>query len=74
MAPPIQLLTSAEVILTERELEIYIGLGEGKSPKELGAELFISPKTISSHRCNIMEKMGFKNIYQLMHHAIKSKE
>lgn len=68
----INLLTHAENVLTERELEVYIGLGQGKSPTQIGKELFISSKTISTHRGNIMRKMGFKNTYELMYHSIKS--
>jgi len=64
-------LTHAEHILTDRELQVYTLFGQGKAPTEIGKALFLSPKTISTHRNNILNKMGFKNTYDLMYHAIK---
>jgi len=60
----------AEKVLTEREFEIYKLFGEGKKPKEIAKILFLSPKTISTHRNNLVKKMGFKSTYDLMHHSI----
>jgi DNA-binding NarL/FixJ family response regulator len=43
--------------LSEREFEIMIKLAGGKSLQEIGNELFISVKTVSTYRSRIMEKM-----------------
>ncbi|MBT3384898.1 MAG: response regulator transcription factor [Prolixibacteraceae bacterium] len=44
-------------ILSKREFEIMIKLANGKSLLEIGNELFISNKTVSTYRTRIMEKM-----------------
>lgn len=50
-------------ILSAREFEIMIHLANGKSLLEIGNELFISNKTVSTYRSRIMEKMELsKNI------------
>lgn len=68
--PFIKPLTCAEQVLTERQLEVYLLYGQGKGPTEIGKILFLSRKTISSHRDNIVRKMGFKSTYELTYHAI----
>jgi DNA-binding CsgD family transcriptional regulator len=44
--------------LTERELEVLRLLATGQSNREIGAELFIAPKTASVHVSNILAKLG----------------
>jgi two-component system invasion response regulator UvrY len=44
-------------ILSDREFEIMLKLANGKSLQEIGNELFISVKTVSTYRSRIMEKM-----------------
>jgi DNA-binding CsgD family transcriptional regulator len=44
--------------LTGRELEVLELLAAGQSNKEIGAELFIAPKTASVHVSNILAKLG----------------
>jgi len=44
--------------LTEREREVLTLLASGHSNKEIGTELFISPKTVSVHVSNILGKLG----------------
>jgi DNA-binding CsgD family transcriptional regulator len=44
--------------LTEREREVLVLLASGQSNKEIGTELFISPKTVSVHVSNILAKLG----------------
>ena len=57
--------------LSERELEIMLMLGNGKKPKEIGKELFISHKTVSSYRGRIKEKMGFTKTSELIKYCIQ---
>lgn len=47
--------------LTKRELEILELIVSGKSNKMVADDLFISEKTVSVHRYNLMKKMGAKN-------------
>lgn len=44
--------------LTPREYEVANLLVQGMNPDEIGAALFISPKTVRVHRTNIMHKLG----------------
>ena len=44
--------------LTDREREVLRLLSRGMSNREIGAELFITPKTASVHVSNILAKLG----------------
>ncbi len=44
--------------LTEREREVLSLIARGKSNREIGTELFITPKTASVHVSNILGKLG----------------
>jgi DNA-binding NarL/FixJ family response regulator len=44
--------------LTDREREVLSLLARGLSNREIGAELFITPKTASVHVSNILAKLG----------------
>jgi len=59
--------------LSLREREIFKLLADGKSIKKIGFDLFISPKTVESHKYNIMAKLGVQNITELTKIAIKQK-
>ena len=50
--------TSPLAALTEREREVLSLLARGMSNREIGAELFITPKTASVHVSNILGKLG----------------
>lgn len=47
--------------LTYREFHIFSLLSQGSSVNDIAKKLNLSPKTISSHKSRIMEKMAFKN-------------
>jgi two-component system response regulator NreC len=57
--------------LTEREREVFYLLAEGKSPVETAAALFISPKTVHTHRQHIMEKLGLRTTTELIRLALR---
>jgi len=59
--------------LSDREYQVMCMIASGKTVKEIGAELNLSVKTISTHRTRILRKMGMKNNAQLTHYAIKYK-
>jgi DNA-binding NarL/FixJ family response regulator len=50
--------TSPLAALTDREREVLSLLTRGMSNREIGAELFITPKTASVHVSNILGKLG----------------
>jgi two-component system nitrate/nitrite response regulator NarL len=58
--------------ISEREREIVILIAEGFSSKEIAEKLFISPRTVETHRKNIMAKMGFQGVADLVRYAFKS--
>jgi DNA-binding NarL/FixJ family response regulator len=57
--------------LTDRELQILTLIASGKTLTQIARELNLSVKTVSTHRSNILRKMGFSNNAQLIHYAIK---
>ncbi|MCA1794537.1 MAG: response regulator transcription factor [Desulfobacteraceae bacterium] len=57
--------------LTVREKEIFALLADGLIPKEIADRLCISPKTIESHKYNIMHKLEVSSIAQLTKIAVK---
>lgn len=60
-------------ILSAREFEILIKLANGKSLQEIGNELFISVKTVSTYRSRIMEKMELSRNTELTRYCMENK-
>ena len=58
--------------LTDRESEVLKFLAEGKSIREISEELFISIKTVGSHKQNIFDKLEFGNMAHLFKFAYKN--
>jgi DNA-binding NarL/FixJ family response regulator len=57
--------------LTKRENEILELISSGKTNQEVADTLFISTKTVETHKANILEKLGLKNTAELVKYAIK---
>ena len=57
--------------LSDRELQVLCLLAEGKTINQIGQELCLSAKTISTYRSRIMQKMAMKTNAQLIRYAIK---
>lgn len=57
--------------LTKREDEVLVWIARGKSLKEIGDELFISVKTVETHKMHIQDKLGLTNTAQLVKYAIE---
>ena len=57
--------------LTDREYEVLRLLAEGKSTKEVALKLRKSPKTVDACRRQIMKKMNFDNLADLIKYAIR---
>jgi two-component system response regulator NreC len=58
--------------LTEREVEILRLLAEGLSNKEIGDKIFISHRTVDTHRTNLMKKLDVHNVAGLIRFAIRN--
>lgn len=62
-----------ELTLSDRELEIYRLIVDGKSLSEIASQLFISSKTVSTHKGHLLEKLGLKNVAELVRYAMQYK-
>jgi len=58
--------------LTPREVSVVQLLAEGKSNKQVAAELKVSTRTVESHRNHIMRKMSFTSFSELIRFAVRS--
>lgn len=56
--------------LSEREVQVLKMISEGVANKEIGEALFISPKTVETHRNNILKKLKLKSTADLIKYAI----
>ncbi len=55
--------------LSERELHILRLFAKGKSVNEIANDLFISNKTVSTHKARLMQKLNFQNNAELVRYA-----
>lgn len=58
--------------LSKREVEVLSHVASGKSNKEIAETLFISVKTVETHKTNILSKLGLRNTAELVRYAIKN--
>ncbi len=58
-------------VLTKREREVLRLIAEGRSNLQTASELAISVKTVNAHRYNLMKKLNFHNVQQLVRYAIR---
>jgi DNA-binding NarL/FixJ family response regulator len=57
--------------LTDREREVLQLIAEGKGTKEIAAELFLSAKTVETHRQHLMDKLDMYSVAELTKYAIR---
>lgn len=53
-------------LLSPRERQVLELIARGRSNKEAGRELGISPRTVEGHRARVMEKLGARNAVDLV--------
>jgi len=58
-------------LLSDREFMIFKLIAEGKSASEIAEELFISTKTVNTHKQNILDKLKLKTSADIIKMAIK---
>ncbi len=58
--------------LSPREEEVLRLVAQGKTSREVGVLLAISPRTVDTHRRNIMEKLGVHDVASLTRAAIRA--
>lgn len=57
--------------LSDREFQVLQLIATGKSMSDIAAELSLSPKTVSTHKTRILEKMNMSNQAELIRYAIE---
>ena len=65
-------ITNSGIKLTVREIEIIKLIAEGYTNKEIGDQLFISHRTVDTHRTNLMKKIEVNNVAGIISYAIKN--
>jgi len=65
--------TGGEIPLTKRELEIIKLIAEEYSNLEIAEKLFISVRTVETHRRNIMQKLHINSVISLVYYAIQNR-
>lgn len=58
-------------VLSDRERQVLQLVAEGKTTKEIAADLHLSVKTVETHRHSIMEKVGIHSIAELTKYAVR---
>ncbi len=58
-------------VLTQREKEVLRLIAEENTNKEIAEKLYISPRTVDTHRRNLLQKLNVKNTAGLVKFAIK---
>jgi two-component system, NarL family, invasion response regulator UvrY len=59
-------------MLSDREYQIFLLLGEGKRIADIAAGMALSPKTVSTYRTRIFQKMRFENNAELIRYVIEN--
>jgi len=57
--------------LSQRELEVFRLLADGAAVKQIAAKLCISPKTVETHKYNVMEKLEARTLAELTKIALR---
>ena len=58
--------------LSDREMQVFLLIGSGKSASDISRELSLSVKTVSTYRTRILAKMGLGSNAQLIQYAIRN--
>lgn len=64
---------SSKGLLTKRQTEILHLIAQGKTSREIGAELFIGVHTVDTHRKNMARILGLKGKGELLRYAMEKK-
>ncbi|HFX17674.1 MAG TPA: response regulator transcription factor [Flavobacteriales bacterium] len=62
-----------KTVLSNREKEILYMIAQGKTTQDIAKALFISHKTVETHRKNMCRKLGIQGPNALLKYAIESK-
>ena len=62
----------AHETLSDREFQVLRLIAAGNSVTEIAAELYLSPKTVSTYRARLLQKMNLTTNAELIHCAIRN--
>jgi DNA-binding NarL/FixJ family response regulator len=65
---------SDDLPLTKREREVLAFIAEGLNNQQIAEKLFISPRTVDTHRTNIMQKLDIHDTANLVRFAIEQQK
>ncbi len=57
--------------LSDREFEVLRAIGSGLGVTEIARDMHLSPKTVSTYRARVLEKLGFDNNADIMRYVIE---
>ena len=60
-------------VLSDRELEVFRQIGEGRSTRQIAENLHLSIKTVETYQAHIKDKLSLRTGRELVQHAIQSK-
>jgi len=63
---------NTKINLTRREKEVLQLIASGLNNKEIAEKLFVSERTVTGHKSNLLSKTGCKNTISLLSYAIKN--
>ncbi len=69
-----QIIDAEDVPLTKREKEVLYFIADGLNNAQIAEKLFISARTVDTHRTNIMQKLDIHESAKLVRYAIMKKE
>jgi DNA-binding NarL/FixJ family response regulator len=64
-------LSDSYHLLTSREKEVLQLLAEGRSNKEVAAEIAVELSTVQTHRANLMQKLSLHNTAEIVLYAVR---
>ena len=67
------LLQSRIAALSDRELEVFRRIGEGRGTREIAEELHLSIKTVETYQAHIKDKLSLRSGRELIQHAVQWK-
>jgi DNA-binding NarL/FixJ family response regulator len=66
-------LNSQLAVLSDRELEVFRLIGEGRSTRQIAEKLHLSIKTVETYQAHIKDKLSLRSGRELVQHAIQAK-
>ena len=66
-------LTDSYELLTDREKEVLLLLAQGRSNKEVAADLAVGVSTVETHRANLMQKLGLHSTAEIVLYAVRKR-